>query len=73
MFQLPQVDLAGGVRPFDPCKGAKSLTTYFEIALRFVSYFCRVVAPDEYRISPVVDMDDDNERNRLGDIVEATD
>jgi hypothetical protein len=31
------------------------------MALRFVSYFSRVIAPDEYHFSPAVDTDDDIE------------
>ena len=70
-FQPSQVDLTGKTRPFDPYKGPKSLATYFGMALRFVSYFSRVVAPDEYHFSAVAE-DDDNIQ-RLEDIIEATD
>jgi hypothetical protein len=38
-----------------------------------VSYFNRVVAPDEYHFSIVTDPDDDSERQRPEDIIEATD
>jgi hypothetical protein len=72
-FQPSQVDLTGKTRPFDPYKGAKSLTSYFGTALRFVSYFSRVVAPDEYHFSPAADADDDVEGQRPEDIIEATD
>ena len=41
------------------------------MALRFVSYFSRVVAPDKYHFSAVAE-DDDNVQ-RLEDIIEATD
>jgi hypothetical protein len=43
------------------------------MALRFVSYFSRVVAPDEYHFSLVADTDDDVEDQRPEDIIEATD
>jgi hypothetical protein len=72
-FQPSQVDLTGKTRPFDPYKGAKSLASYFGTALRFVSYFSRVVAPDEYYFSPAADADDDVEVQRPEDIIEATD
>lgn len=72
-FQPSQVDLTGKTRPFDPYKGAKSLASYFGTALRFVSYFSRVVAPDEYYFSPAADADDDVEDQRPEDIIEATD
>jgi hypothetical protein len=71
-FQPSQVDLQGKTRPFDPYKGLKSLATYFRTVLRFVSYFHRVVAPDEYYFSAVTDPDDDGERQRPEDIIEAT-
>jgi hypothetical protein len=71
-FQPSQVDLTGKTRPFDPYRGAKSLASYFGTALRFVSYFSRVVAPDEYHFSPVADADDDVEDKRPEDIIEAT-
>jgi hypothetical protein len=72
-FQPSQVDLIGKTRPFDPYKGAKSLTSYFGIALRFVSYFSRVIAPNEYHFSLAADTDDDVEDQRPEDIIEATD
>jgi hypothetical protein len=72
-FQPSQVDLIGKTRPFDPYKGAKSLTSYFRTALRFVSYFSRIVAPDKYHFSPAADADDDVEDQRPEDIIEATD
>lgn len=70
-FQPSQVDLTGKTRPFDPYKGSKSLATYFGMALRFVSYFSRVVAADEYYCSAVAE--DDDETQRLEDVIEATD
>lgn len=70
-FQPSQVDLTGKTRPFDPYKGPKSLAAYFGIALRFVSYFSRVVAPDEYHFSAVAEDDDDMQRPE--DVIEATD
>jgi hypothetical protein len=70
-FQPSQVDLTGKTRPFDPYKGSKSLATYFGMALRFVSYFSRVVAADEYYFSAVAE--DDDELQRPEDIIEATD
>jgi hypothetical protein len=72
-FQPSQVDLTGKTRRFDPYKGHKSLTSYFRTALRFVSYFSRIVAPDEYHFSPAVDANDDVEDQRPEDIIEATD
>jgi len=72
-FQPSQVDLTGKTRPFDPYKGPKSLATYFGIAHRFVSYFSRVVAPDEYHFSVVTNPDDDGEGQRPEDIIKATD
>jgi hypothetical protein len=63
----------GKTRPFDPYKGAKSLISYFGIALRFVSYFSRVVAPNEYYFSPVAGTDDDVEDQRPEDIIEVID
>jgi hypothetical protein len=41
------------------------------MALRFVSYFSRVVAPDEYHFSAVAEDDDDIQRPE--DVIEATD
>ena len=70
-FQPAQVDLTGKTRPFDPYKGSKSLATYFGMALRFVSYFSRVVAADEYHFSAAAEDDDDTQRPE--DIIEATD
>jgi hypothetical protein len=72
-FQPSQVDLMGKTRPFDPYKGPKSLATYFGIAHRFVSYFSKVVAPDDYHFSLVADAEDDSERQRPEDIIGATD
>jgi hypothetical protein len=72
-FQPSQVDLTGKTRPFDPYKGPKSLASYFGIALRFVSYFSRVIAPDKYHFSPAADADDDTEDQRPEDIIEAID
>jgi hypothetical protein len=72
-FQPSQVDLTGKTRPFDPYKGPKSLATYFRSALQFVSYFNRVVAPNEYHFSLVADADDHDEIQRPEDIIEATD
>ncbi|KAI7722348.1 hypothetical protein KC353_g581, partial [Hortaea werneckii] len=69
-FQPSQVDLTGKTRPFDPHKGPKSLVSYFGIALRFVSYFSRVVAPDEYHFSAIAEDDDDMQRPE--DTIEAT-
>ena len=70
-FQPSQVDLTGKTRPFDPYKGPKSLVSYFGTALRFVSYFSRVVAPDEYHFSAIAENDDDMQRPE--DTIEATD
>jgi hypothetical protein len=70
-FQSSQVDLQGKTRPFDPYKGPKSLETYFGTAYRFVSYFSRVAAPDEYHFS--IDTEDGDDMQRPEDIIEATD
>jgi hypothetical protein len=70
-FQSSQVDLQGKTRPFDPYKGLKSLETYFGTAYRFVSYFSRVAAPDEYHFS--IDTEDGDNMQRPEDIIEATD
>jgi hypothetical protein len=70
-FQSSQVDLQGKTRPFDPYKGLKSLETYFGTAYRFVSYFSRVAAPNEYHFS--IDTEDGNNMQRPEDIIEATD
>ena len=70
-FQPSQVDLTGKTRPFDPYKGSKSLATHFGMALRFVSYFSRVVAADEYHFSIVAE-DDDDDIQRPEDVIEAT-
>jgi hypothetical protein len=72
-FQPSQVDLTGETRPFDPYKGPKGLASYFGTALRFVSYFSRVVAPDEYHFSSAADADDDVEDQRPEDVIDATD
>jgi hypothetical protein len=72
-FQPSQVDLTGKTRPFDPYEGPKSLASYFGIALRFVSYFSRVVASDEYHFSPAADADDNVEDQRPEDVIDATD
>ena len=72
-FQPSQVDLTGKTRLFDLYKGAKSLASYFGTALRFVLYFSRVVAPDEYYFSLAADADDNVEDQRPEDIIEATD
>ncbi|KAM0718343.1 hypothetical protein Q7P37_006675 [Cladosporium fusiforme] len=72
-FQPSQVDLTGKTRPFDLYKGHKSLTSYSGTAPRFVSYFSRVVAPDEYHSSPAADANDDVEDRIPGDTIEATD
>lgn len=69
-FQPSQVDLTGKTRPFDPHKGPKSLVSYFGIALLFVSYFSRVVAPDEYHFSATAEDDDDMQRPE--DTIDAT-
>lgn len=70
-FQSSQVDLQGKTRLFDPYKGSKSLATYFGIAFRFVSYFSRVVAPDEYHFG--LTARDTSEIERPEDVIEATD
>jgi hypothetical protein len=70
-FQSSQIDLQGKTRPFDPYKGPKSLETYFGTACRFVSYFSRVAAPNEYHFS--VATEDGDSMQRPEDIIEATD
>ena len=70
-FQPSQVDLQGKTRLFDPYKEPKSLETYFGMAYRFVSFFARVVAPNEYHFSAAAQDSDDIQRPE--DIIEATD
>jgi hypothetical protein len=72
-FQPSQVNLAGNTRTFNLCKGPKSLTTYFGIAHRSLCYSSRVLAPDEYRFSVVTDPNNDGERQKPEDIIEAID
>lgn len=54
-FQSSQVDLQGKTRPFDPYKGTKGLETYFGTACQIMSYFSRILAPDEYHFSAVTE------------------
>jgi hypothetical protein len=70
-FQSSQIDLQGKTRPFDPYKGLKCLETYFGTACRFVSYFSRVAAPNEYHFSAATE--DGDSMQRPEDIIEATD
>ncbi|KAK6442724.1 hypothetical protein LTR95_001040 [Oleoguttula sp. CCFEE 5521] len=70
-FQPSQFDLTGKTRPFDGHKEPKSIMAYFGIALRFVSYFSRVIANDEYHFSIVAEDDSDTERPE--DIIKAMD
>jgi len=70
-FQPSQVDLQGKTRPFDPYKEPSSLSKYFRAAHSFLSYFSRVVAPDEYYFSLAAE--DGDEAQRPEDVVDATD
>ena len=69
-FQSSQVDSIGKTRAFDPYKEPGTLKTYFRLAQRFLSYFHRVIFPDEYYFS----IDETEEQaERPEDAVEATD
>jgi hypothetical protein len=46
-FQSSQVDIVGKTRAFDPYKEPGTLKSYFGISQRFLSYFHRVIFPDE--------------------------
>ncbi|KAK6439524.1 hypothetical protein LTR95_004275 [Oleoguttula sp. CCFEE 5521] len=50
-FQSSQVESFGKIRPFDPYKEPNTLKTYFKLAQRFLAYFDRVAASDEYFFS----------------------
>ncbi|GAB7336620.1 hypothetical protein MBLNU13_g10315t1 [Cladosporium sp. NU13] len=69
-FQSTHVDIVGRTRAFDPYKEPGTLKSYFGISQRFLSYFHRVVFPDEYYFD-IVDTDEEVERPE--DVVEATD
>jgi hypothetical protein len=66
-----QADLAGQTRLLDPYEGLESLTADFENVLRFVSHYSRVAAPDEYYLNLVANVDDDGERYRPEDSIDA--
>lgn len=68
-FQPSQIDLVGKTRAFDPYKEPGTLKTYFRLAHRFLSYFYRVVAPDDYHFST---QDTGEEKDRPEDIIETT-
>jgi hypothetical protein len=72
-FQPSQVDLQGKTRLFDPYKEPSSLSKYFGIALRFVSYFGRVVAADDYHFTLAADTGDGSKGQRPEDVIKATD
>ena len=69
-FQSSQVDIVGKTRAFDPYKEPRTLKSYFAISQRFLSYFHRVIFPDEYYFE-IEDTDEQAERPE--DVVEATD
>jgi hypothetical protein len=69
-FQPAQVNLQGKTRPFDPYKEPGSLQRYFRTAYSFLSYFSRVVAPDDYHFSLAAE--GCNEAERPEDVIEAT-
>jgi hypothetical protein len=69
-FQSSQVDMVGKTRAFDPYKEPGTLKSYFGISQRFLSYFHRVIFPDEYYF----DIEDTGEQvERPEDVVIATD
>ena len=69
-FQSSQVDMVGKTRAFDPYKEPGTLKSYFGISQRFLSYFHRVIFPNEYYF----DIEDNDEQTeRPEDVVEATD
>jgi hypothetical protein len=69
-FQSSQVDMVGKTRAFDPYKEPGTLKSYFGISQQFLSYFHRVIFPDEYYF----DIEDtDEQAERPEDVVEATD
>lgn len=69
-FQSSQVDMVGKTRAFDPYKEPGTLKSYFGISQRFLSYFHRVIFPDEYYF----DIEDtDEQAERPEDVVAATD
>jgi superfamily II DNA helicase RecQ len=69
-FQSSQVDTVGKTRAFDPYKEPGTLKSYFRISQRFLSYFHRVVFPDEYYF----DIENtDEQAERPEDVVKATD
>lgn len=68
-FQLLQVDIIGKTRAFDPYKEPKTLKSYFGISQQFLSYFHRVIFPNEYYF----EIEDTNKQaERPEDVVEAT-
>ena len=69
-FQSSPVDLIGKTRAFDPFKEPGTLKTYFRLAQRFLSYFHRVVFPDDYYFSAE---NTEEQVERPEDVVEATD
>jgi hypothetical protein len=69
-FQSSQVNIVGKTRAFDPCKEPGNLKSYFGISQRFLSYFHRVILPDEYYF----DIEKtDEQAERPEDVVKATD
>jgi len=69
-FQSSQVDIVGKARAFDPYKEPGILKSYFGIPQRFLSYFHRVMFPDEYYFDI---RNADEQADRPEDVVTATD
>lgn len=69
-FQSAQVDMIGKTRAFDPYKEPGTLKTYFRTSQRFLSYFYRVIFPNEHYFHIEETRD---EAQRPKDVVEATD
>lgn len=69
-FQSSQVDVVGKTRAFDPYKEPGTLKSYFGISQRFLSYFHRVVFPDEYYFNTE---ETDEQAERPEDVIKATD
>ena len=62
--------MVGKTRAFDPYKEPGTLKSYFGISQRFLSYFHRVIFPDEYYFDI---KDTDEQAERPEDVVAATD
>jgi hypothetical protein len=61
--------MVGKTRAFNPYKEPGTLKSYFGIPQRFLSYFHRVIFPNEYYF----DIEDtDKQAERPEDVIEAT-